>query len=547
MFKFPSVKLHPVAFSLILAVYFFLCLNLPLLTRLYELADTQKLSTGFIISLPLFLISAFNAMFSPLSNNRIRKPFFITLTVLSAGISYATYNYGVIFSQDMIANVAETNSAEAYSYLNVSFFLWMLCFGMFPAVFIYKTEIIFLPRKKIMLSQVYSTMVSMLLISLIAAFYYQDYAVTLRNNSDLKRIIVPTYAVSSGIKFVNGKYFTTALPYKQLALDATLEKSQHKKLTVFVIGETARAANYSLNGHEHDTNKFTKQFDVSFFKNVTSCGTETSVSVPCMFSNLTRQAYSLKKAKAQDNVLDIIQRAGVETVWIDNNGGCKGVCKNVKNIDIREAYADNKNYCGREGCYDGALVEELKKQMNRLTSNNAVIVLHLMGSHGPAYYKRYPSDMAAFQPDCQRSDIQNCNAQALENTYDNTILYTDKVLADVMKILSANDNKRDSAMLYVSDHGESLGENGLYLHGLPYAIAPEEQKHVPLMTWFSPSSMRSRSLNRQCLAQNAEKNIYSHDNFFHTVMGLVGVSSDAYNKQMDILNACKGHKIARVD
>ncbi len=541
-----NIRMHAVSFSLLLAAYYFFCLNISFLTRFYELSNETRMSAGFILSIPLFFISAFNMLFSPFSGSRIRKPFFTILTLVSAAASYATYSYGIVFSREMMVNIFSTNSSEAYSYLNATFVMWMLLCGILPSVFICKVDIIDMPRQKVRLSQLYSVVISMFLVSIIALFYYQDYAVTLRNHSDLKRVVVPTYLVSSGAKLIKEKYFTSPLEYVPVGQDAVQVATNRKSLTVLVVGETARAKNYSLNGHVRDTNKFTKNMNVSFFKNVTSCGTETAVSVPCMFSNLTRGGYSLIKAEARDNLLDVIQHANAQVVWIDNNGGCKGVCKNVKTIDIRKAYKEDKGYCGAEGCLDGALLPELEKQIAELKDENTLIVLHLMGSHGPSYYKRYPAEMASFQPDCQRSDIQNCSAAALENTYDNTILYTDKILSEVMQVLTQNDKKWDASLLYVSDHGESLGEGGLYLHGLPYALAPEDQKHVPLMTWFASNSERGAELNAQCLTDHAKTDSYSHDNLFHTVLGLMSIHTKAYLPGMDILSSCKIKKVAKI-
>lgn len=540
-----KIKLSVVTFSLLLAAYYFFCMNLSFLTRLYEVSKAHEMSTGFMLSVPVFFIAAFNVLFVPLCNNRVTKHFFAVLTMISAVVSYATYNYGIIFSRDMMVNIFSTNSAEAISYLNLSLVGWMFLYGVIPSVLIYKTEIVNMPRQSVMLLQLYSAVVSMLVVSVIAVLYYQDYAVTLRNNSDLKRVIVPTYVASSSIKLVKDKYFTSKLPYTYVGQDAEQVASRGKKtLTVLVVGETARADNYSLNGYSKDTNRYTKDMGVSFFKHVTSCGTETAVSVPCMFSNLTREGYSLQKAEARDNLMDVVARANVQTIWIDNNGGCKGVCKNTKTIDIREAYKDDKTYCGAEGCLDGAFLPEIKKQLAGLKYENTVIVLHLMGSHGPSYYKRYPKEMASFKPDCQRSDIQNCNSEALKNTYDNTILYTDKVLSQVMGVLSENDKKWDSMMLYVSDHGESLGEGGVYLHGLPYALAPVQQKHVPLMTWFSASSERHARLKPQCIASHAENAEYSQDNLFHTMLGLTSIRTAAYVPGMDIFAGCRSQVIA---
>lgn len=535
------IKTTSPLFSLAVACFFFFALNVAIIARLYGISQTEPMKTGFILSLPIFFISAFNILFLPLSGRRATKPFFIVLVLLSAMISYATYNYGVIFSKEMIANVAETDYAEASSYLNASVFLWLFFFGILPAWLISRTTIV--PSRRKYAHPLLSALGSVLAIAIIAGLYFQDYAMTIRNYSDLKKIVVPTYALASGYKFTRQKFFTSKMPYRQIGTDAQqiVSNQNRKSLTVLIVGETARAANYSLNGYSRNTNKYTAPLDVVFYKNVTSCGTETVVSVPCMFSNLTRTGYSLDKAESQDNVLDILKRANIQLLWIDNNSGCKGVCKNIDTIDIRKEYASNLDLCDSSGCLDEAFVLELEKRLAKLKDENTVVVLHFMGSHGPAYYKRYPKDFDAYKPDCRQSDVQNCAAQALTNTYDNTILYTDYVISRVIKILQDNQERWDAAILYLSDHGESLGENGIYLHGLPYSFAPQEQKHIPLMTWFSPAFLENKNLSKKCIQNDVGKE-YSQDNVFHTLLGLAAVSTDAYKKEMDMFQICREQK-----
>ncbi len=532
------IKATPWVLSLCLSVFFFLGLNAALIARLYAIGQTEDMKAGFVISLPVFFICAFNILFLPFSNRYTAKPVFILLTFIAAPVSYATYNYGVIFSKEMIANIVETDYAEASSYVNLSAFLWIFFLGVIPAVLISRLTIT--PSRRPYAYPLCSFFASVLAIAAIAGLYSQDYVMTSRNYSDLKRIAVPTYVVSSGLKFVKLKYFTSEIPYQQIGADArqSAPRGGKKSLTLLIVGETARAANYQLNGYARDTNKFTAPLGVAFYTNFTSCGTETAVSVPCMFSNLTRTGYSLEKAESQDNMLDVLKRAQIQILWIDNDGGCKGVCKNVETIDIRKEYAGNTEYCNSAGCLDAALVPELEKQLAKLKDENTVVVLHLMGSHGPAYYKRYPQNFDGFKPDCRQSDVQNCPSDALVNTYDNTILYTDEVISRVIGVLQKNSARWDSSLLYLSDHGESLGENGIYLHGLPYRLAPREQKHIPFIAWFSDGFLKKNNILKKCLADSAA-NEYSQDNLFHTMLGLADVLTQTYDIKLDMFRPCR--------
>jgi lipid A ethanolaminephosphotransferase len=160
------------------------------------------------------------------------------------------------------------------------------------------------------------------------------------------------------------------------------------------------------------------------------------------------------------------------------------------------------------------------------------IVLHQMGNHGPAYYKRYPKSFEKFTPVCETSQLEECSKEAIDNAYDNAILYTDYFLSRVIALLKNNSAAFETSMLYVSDHGESLGENGLYLHGLPYFLAPDTQTQIPVIMWFGENydEIDNESLR---LKRN---NSYSHDNLFHTILGLMEVQSEVYNNDMDIVH-----------
>ncbi len=533
-----KISVTPWVLSLCLSALYFFGMNAGLIARLHGISQTETMKPGFILSLPVFFIAAFNILFLPFCNRHTAKPVFIILTLLSAPLGYATFNYGVIFSMEMIVNIVTTNIAEASSYLNLPAILWIFSLGVLPAVVI--SRLLIVPSKRQYAYPAYALLASVLAIVAVGALYSQEYIMTSRNYSDLKRIVVPTYAISSTYKLAVQRFFTEKLPYRQIGIDAhQADAVQGKKsLTVLIVGETARAANYQLNGYARETNKFTKPQGVGFYNNVTSCGTETAVSVPCMFSNLTRAGYSFEKAESQDNALDVLKRAKVQLLWLDNDSGCKGACKNVETVDIRKAYADDPAYCDSAGCLDAAFIPELEKQLPKMKDENTVIVLHLMGSHGPAYYKRYPNDFDGFKPDCRQSDVQNCPPDALVNTYDNTILYTDYVISRVIDVLQKNEKRWDMSLLYLSDHGESLGENGIYLHGLPYRFAPKEQKHIPLITWFSAGYLEKNKLETKCL-QDSAGNEYSQDNVFHTLLGLADVSTAAYNDKLDIFHLCR--------
>jgi lipid A ethanolaminephosphotransferase len=398
------------------------------------------------------------------------------------------------------------------------------------------TDVGFPPLRHGLKLKALSISLSVIVIGLIAALYFKDYASVIRNNPLLRRQVVPVYAIDSVKGYVKKTYFAHRAPHRTLSPEARLADPARNRLVVLVVGETQRAMNYGQAGYARDTDKFTRAQGVMYFRDVTSCGTATAVSVPCMFSNLTREGYDEIKAEGQDNLLDIAKRAGVNALWLDNDSGCKGVCGNVAYEDLTVTHAKDPALCGDDGCLDAVFLKSFPEKHAALTPEGThLVVLHIMGSHGPTYFARYPRDRATFTPECPRSDIQNCTTEELVNTYDNTIQYADWVIAGIIERLKA-DTSRETALLFVSDHGESLGEKGVYLHGLPYFMAPKEQTHVPLMLWMSQGFS---GLDSACIRGRLLDAPASHDNLFHTVLGLLGVEAESYTKRMDMLAGCR--------
>jgi lipid A ethanolaminephosphotransferase len=307
------------------------------------------------------------------------------------------------------------------------------------------------------------------------------------------------------------------------------------RVLVLVLGETARAANFSLLGYPRETNPELAAVGVTAFDNVHSCGTATEVSVPCMFSPYGRARYDERRIKGSEGLLDVLARAGYEIRWLDNQSGCKGVCRAGEYEKVEASMAPD--LCSGDECRDEVLVRLLGEQLKRVSSNT-VFVLHMMGNHGPAYYRRYPPEFRRFLPDCQTGQLRDCTREQVVNAYDNAILYTDHVLAGVIRTLAGDPRGFDSAMVYVSDHGESLGEHGLYLHGIPYAIAPDLQTHVPMLVWLSRQLTRTGDVDEVCLRGRA-RNRYTHDNLFHSMLGLADVRTRVYLPSQDIFNGCR--------
>jgi lipid A ethanolaminephosphotransferase len=317
---------------------------------------------------------------------------------------------------------------------------------------------------------------------------------------------------------------------KVIGKDALItQHDEDLELVILVVGETARSDHFSLNGYTRDTNPLLAREKVASFRNVWACGTSTAISVPCMFSIYDQDGYSKSKAARTENVLDILQRAGVSVLWLDNNSDSKGVALRVPYQSYKSP--DINPECDSE-CRDLGMLSNLQEHIDAHPDGDLLIVLHQMGNHGPAYYKRYPAEFERYTPVCQTNELAQCDRQSIDNTYDNAILYTDYFLSQVIELLKRNAKQFEAAMFYVSDHGESLGENNLYLHGLPNLLAPDTQKHVPMIFWYSDSFLED-GISVDLLRDQLDEKL-SHDNVFHTLLGLFEVETGVYDPKRDL-------------
>ncbi|NVK00621.1 MAG: phosphoethanolamine--lipid A transferase [Oceanospirillaceae bacterium] len=527
-------------FTLWLTLYFLLVLNLPLQAQLVSIISSTdgELSTGFIISLPFFFGALFYFLFSLGCFPYLTKFISIVLVLTSSLVTYAMYSYGTLFDYSMIQNVFETNYGEVTAYLNLTAAGAFAFLGVVPALVIARTQIVYKPLVRELLHKLGGLVVSLAIIGVIAALYFKDYAAFGRNNSYLNKMIIPVEYIAATVKYVDRNILSEPLTHQQLGLDAKVIPGAKPRLTVLILGETARAANYQLNGYARATNQFTQQLGVVALQKVDSCGTATAISVPCMFSRMSRESFDGRAVRYQDSVIDVLTHAGINALWLDTDGGCKGVCDRVPTWNYTASTDDP--LCVTEFCDDIIMLKEFDKAMAAIGEGDAILTLHVNGSHGPTYFERYGPEFQVFMPDCQRSDIQNCTNEEIVNTYDNTILHTDYVIAAVIKALDSRYAEYASRVVYISDHGESLGENGVYLHGMPYAMAPREQIEVPWIFWFSESAKQELQLDEQCLKAKAQSEQFSHDNFFDTMLGLMDVQTSIYRPDLDVLHGCRG-------
>ncbi|MBG9994851.1 phosphoethanolamine--lipid A transferase [Pseudoalteromonas sp. NZS127_1] len=522
------------SFVVMIACYYCLVINIPFIQGSFSaITSLASFSWLFLLSVPLLLLCLLIIFFSIVSVRWLLKPVNYLLLIISSAVLYGSLNYGVVFDYSMIQNTFETDSSEALSYLNPQLIAFLLLFCALPVFILSKVKIHFTRPHQEAISRIKLIIACLTLIALVVANFYADYAATGRNNRILKKEIIPFQYLSSGYKYMRDQLLYTNIEFKNIDATPTLIAPNTTSVTVMVVGETARAENFAYQGYKRNTNSYTQKYNVTYFNNVASCGTATAVSVPCMFSLQTQDNFDRLAADNQQNLIDLAQQAGSDVLWVDNNSGCKNVCPRVVNIDIPTTPSA---LCDGKYCFDEALLAPLKRKLANLSQANTVLVLHMMGSHGPTYFKRYPDKFKQFTPTCDRSDIQNCSLDELVNTYDNTIAYSDFVNAQVIEQLKALPNNIDKQFLYVSDHGESLGEAGAYLHGFPYSFAPSTQTHVPLYMWADEHNQR---ITNTCLANLDTRAARSHNNIFHTLLNLIGIKSKTYQASLDLLASCQ--------
>ncbi len=475
-------------------------------------------------------------MLLPLSLRWTFKPGLALALILAAGAAYFTSNYGAVIDRHALASVYETDAREAGEWINLRMLLSIGALGVLPAALLWWVKIDWQAPLRECFSRLKLAVVAMVLIGVAAAAFSKDIASLVRNHRELRHIANPFALLVANLSYLDHARDDNR-PLEKIGEDAhrgsALPANARPVVVVLAIGESARASSYGSNGYARATDPQMRALGMINFSNVRSCGTNTATSLPCMFTDLGRRKYEDGVAKYRENLLDVLMRGGYEPVWLDNNSGSKKLGKRIREVFL--ANTNDPKHCNAEGCFDEVLLMQLRKELASV-QRDTVFVIHLLGSHGPAYYARYPKAFAKFQPECRTNELQQCSDQQLRNTYDNTILYTDHILAGAAAALR-DDPRIDPVMLYLSDHGESLGEHGLYLHGAPYAIAPDEQTHVAMQLWAPDRFNARRGLDLDCIRNQADAPL-SHDNFFHSVLGLADVATGVRKPALDLFAAC---------
>ena len=540
--------------------------------------STSRVLVLGAVALALFALTLLILL--PLSNRWTLKPWLVVVLLLSATAAYFIDGFGAVIDRHALASVYETDAREAGEWVAPRMLLAIALLGVLPAAVVAWVKVEYRRPLREFGARLQLVVLAFALLAAAALSAGKDVASLVRNRMELRHLANPFALVAAHLSYFDHMRDADR-PFERIALDArrggALAAGGKPVVLVIVVGESARAASLDLNGYGRDTDVELHGVPVVNFPNVSSCGTNTATSVPCMFSGLGRKHYEDGAAKHRENLLDVMHRAGWDVLWLDNNTGSKHLADRL--VERNVARGADPSLCNPEGCHDQVLLDALRATLPTL-KRDTVIVMHMLGSHGPAYYARYPRSFAAFQPECMTPALHTCSDAQIRNTYDNTILYSSHVLAGIAGLLGdsaamanhhamrdvaclaragsgmkgepcgqgeaaaqgqseaeASARTFDAAMLFISDHGESLGERGLYLHGAPVAIAPKEQTRVPMLFWSSPGYAARRSLDLACLRANAARPL-SHDHFFDTMLGLGDVATREYRPALDAFGAC---------
>ena len=483
---------------------------------------------GFLLSIVLVLFAFTALLFTLVSSRWTTKPLLIFTVLSSSMTAYFMHTYHVVIDESMIRNTLQTDMAESMDLFSIWQLVYFVFLGVIPAYLVYRVPLVYQGFKAELWQKLKQIFFLLLLIIVLVFSFSKHYTSFVREHKPLRYTTNPSYWIYSIGKYISMTFDAGPVIVKPIGLDAKITKKPDAlpKLVIMVVGEATRADHFSLNGYSRETNPLLGKEEVYNLSNVYACGTSTAASVPCMFSVYDKKDYSYKKGIRIENVLDVLNHTKrVSLLWRDNNSDSKGVALRIP----YESYKSSKRntLCIEGECRDEGMLVGLAEYIALQGKRDILIVLHQMGNHGPAYYKRYTKAFERFTPVCKTNQLEACTQEEIVNAYDNALLYTDAFLAKTIALLKEHDSTHHTAMVYMSDHGESLGENGIYLHGMPYFMAPDAQTHIATVFWGNRDFKES-------FAKIDKTKRYTQDNLFHTLLGLFDVKTRLYDEQKDI-------------
>ncbi|MBS0391656.1 MAG: phosphoethanolamine--lipid A transferase [Proteobacteria bacterium] len=535
-----------------LSIYLVLVANWPLWLQLARIGGAPGMYWRSAAALAVLTVCGMVAIFAFFAWTRGMRLLWWLVVLVAALAQYYMLTYSVVMDPGMAANVLQTDAREVADLLSLRMLVAVLAVVALPSWWLLRVRI---PAMQ-PLRQIWRNLVLLALALGVAAGTVaaasRDLAPLMRNHPQLRYLMNPLASLYSTTWSVVHPLFArsgTLVPMTQgAALGASYASAAKPLLFVLVVGETARADHFSINGYGRDTTPELAKRSVMSWRQVRSCGTSTLASLPCMFSPLGKSGFE-SRDNEYENLLDVVQAAGLAVLWLDNQSGCKDVCDRVPHAAAADGLSEQarKSLCEGGECRDEAMLHDLDARLAAMPAaereRGVLLVMHQMGSHGPAYYKRSSGAAKRFMPECRTEVLANCAQGELVNAYDNSIAATDIFLGQTIDWLRSQSARYDTGMLYLSDHGESLGEYGLFLHGMPYAVAPDAQKHVPMVAWLDGDLLRRDHLSAACLRAGTDTHL-THDNLYHTMLGLLDVQSPSYRRALDAFDSCRSASLA---
>lgn len=531
-----------------LSIYLAFAANWPLWLQLVRIGGAPSIYLRSVAELGLLIVCGTVAILAFTAWTRGMRLLWWLVALVAALAQYYMLTYSVVMDPGMAANVLQTDVREAADLLSLRMLWAVLAVMALPTWWLVRVRIP--PMRP--LRQVGRNLGLLALALAVAAgtvaLGSRDLAPLMRNHPQLRYLMNPLASLySTSVSLVRPVFARgrTLVPMTEgAALGATYAAAAKPLLMVLVVGETARADHFGINGYARDTTPELARRGVISWRQVRSCGTSTLASLPCMFSPLGKSAFE-SRDNEYENLLDVAQAAGLSVLWLDNQSGCKSVCDRVPHANAADGLGaqERMGLCDGDECRDEAMLQGLDARLAAMPAERrargVLLVLHQMGSHGPAYYKRSGSGAKRFMPECRTEVLADCAHGELVNAYDNSIAATDAFLGQTIAWLQGQSARYDTGLLYLSDHGESLGEYGLFLHGMPYGMAPDVQKHVPMVAWLDGGLLRRGQLSATCLRAGADAPL-THDNLYHSMLGLMDVQSPTYQRQLDAFDGCRG-------
>jgi len=530
---FKKTQISQINLTLLVALFMTTFLNISFFQGVHKTYGFEGMNILYVSSTFILLYCVNVFLLSLFSFKYIVKPVFITLLLISSITAYFMDTYNIVIDTIMLTNSMETDPAETFDLLSLNMLAYFICFGVIPSLYIYFVDITYNPLKNMIIKRFALFIVIFSILGTILLSFSQFYSSFFREHKPLRFSANPTYWIYSVVKFSKSLVPKPNIVVQTIGEDAIIDKNKRtdkNRFFIAVVGETLRAQNIPFNGYERNTLPLLSKIeDLVNFNDMNSCGTSTATSVPCMFSKFNKDNFDLDKEKETENGLDILKKSGVVVIWRDNNSSSKGVAQRIGETSYK---SDKVNKICDQECRDEGMLEGIENIIKENPGKDILLILHQMGNHGPAYYKRFPKEFEKFKPICKTNQLEQCSSEEIINAYDNAILYTDYFLNKTINKLKELNNF-EAGMFYMSDHGESLGENGLYLHGMPMFMAPIEQTKVASFVWFNDNFKSQLDFNN--IIVNSKKSL-SHDTYFHTLLGLYGISTKEYNEDMDLFH-----------